>query len=352
MCPPAAARPLALTLALLPLCLGPRPAHALQEGGQWAASSTTATADAGESPEVREWPVPWADSRPRDPYLAPDGKVWFVGQRGDYLAWLDPATGAMERRALPAGTGPHNLILDGDGRVWYAGNRVGNIGTLVPGGTIETIPMPDPAVRDPHTLVFGRAGEIWFTAQGANRVGRLDPRSREVKLIAVPTPNARPYGIVVDGAGRPWLTLFGSPKLATVDPRTLALVEIELPRPEARPRRLAATADGAIWYVDYAAGFLGRYDPRTKAIREWPVPGGRDARPYAMAADDRGRLWLVETGAEPNRLMGFDPESERFFAVTPLASGGGSVRHMVFHAPTRALWFGTDANTIGRARLP
>ena len=318
-----------------------------------ALGAATPASDNGPAVEIREWPVPWEASRPRDPYVAPDGKVWFVGQRGDYLAWLDPASGEMKRHDLPAGTGPHNLIVAPDGRVWYAGNRVANIGLLDPAsGKIETVPMPDPAARDPHTLVFGRGGEIWFTAQGGNFVGRLDPASREVRLVAVPTPDARPYGIVVAADGRPWFVEFGVNKLGTLDSETLALEEVVLPRAEARPRRLAITPDGGIWYVDYAAGFLGRYDPKAKAFAEWPVPGGRESRPYGMVADERGRVWFVETGMEPNRLVGFDPGEERFVSITPIASGGGAVRHMVYHAPDRAIWFGTDANTVGRAVLP
>jgi virginiamycin B lyase len=107
-----------------------------------------------------------------------------------------------------------------------------------------------------------------------------------------------------------------------------------------------------VWYVDYAQGRLGRYRPSSGLVDEWPVPGGREAKPYAMAADDRDRIWFVESGPEPNRLVGFDPAEERFFGITELESGGGSVRHMVFHAPTRTLWFGTDANTLARAELP
>jgi len=33
-------------------------------------------------------------------------------------------------------------------------------------------------------------------------------------------------------------------------------------------------------------------------------------------------------------------------------SGGGTVRNMVFDARGNVIWFGSDANTIGRARLP
>lgn len=82
------------------------------------------------------------------------------------------------------------------------------------------------------------------------------------------------------------------------------------------------------------------------------MPGGPDARPYAMTVDDRDRLWLVETGAQPNRLVGFDPGIGAFTAGAAIPSGGGTVRHMIFHAPSGAIWFGTDQNTIGRATVP
>ncbi|MGH7256262.1 MAG: virginiamycin B lyase family protein [Nitrospirales bacterium] len=302
---------------------------------------------------ITEWSVPWEGTRPRDPFVDQRGKVWFVGQQGGYLAVLDPGTGTFERFDLEPGAGPHNLIVDGQGAVWYTGNRSAHIGKRDPDtGQIRTYTMPDPSVRDPHTLICDQSGHIWFTAQQGNAVGRLTMETGEIRLIPVPTPRARPYGLVIDPRQRPWFTEFGANKLGTVDPATLTLQEVSLPRAEARPRRLAATSDGAIWYVDYAEGYLGRLDPDTKTVKEWPVPGGSNAHPYAMAADDRDRLWFVETGLHPNRLVGFDPQAGRFFNLTEIPSGGGTVRHMVFHPPTGTIWFGTDANTIGRAKVP
>jgi virginiamycin B lyase len=70
-----------------------------------------------------------------------------------------------------------------------------------------------------------------------------------------------------------------------------------------------------------------------------------------MAQDHLGRIWFVESGFQPNRFVGFDPASEVFFSIQELESGGGTVRHMFFHEPTRSVWFGTDTNTIGSARL-
>ena len=300
--------------------------------------------------EIQEWEVPYENSRPRDPYVAPDGKIWFVGQRTHYAAVFDPKTGEFKKYDLPAGAGPHNLVVDDEGTVWYTGNRVGNLGKLDPAtGKIETFPMPDSAVRDPHTMTFGKNGQMFFTAQGGNHIGRFNPATGEVKLAKVQTPRARPYGIEVDSKGTVWVNLFGTNKLAKVDPATLEITEIPLPRPEARDRRIAITSDDRIWYVDYAGGYLGRYDPATQQFKEWRAPSAERSRPYAMTVDDQDRLWFVETGPSPNNLVGFDPASEQFFSVTPIESGAGAVRHMVYHGPTKSIWFGTDENTLGRA---
>ena len=209
---------LVLTLALVG-CGQPAPEPAVEE----PVSASEAEV------EITEWPVPWEDTRPRDPYVGPQNRVWFVGQQGDYIASFDPTTGDFTRFDLDPGTGPHNLIVDDAGNVWYAGNRAAHIGKLDPeSGEITKFPMPDPAAGDPHTLVFDQNGDIWFTVQAGNFVGKLWPRSGEIQLIAMPTEGARPYGIVIDSNNRPWIVEFGVNKIATVDPDTMALEEITL----------------------------------------------------------------------------------------------------------------------------
>lgn len=303
--------------------------------------------------DIEEWEVPWSMSRPRDPWVDGQGRVWFVGQVDDYVAYLEPESGEFTRFDLEPGAGPHNVIVGADGMVWYAGNKMSHIGRLDPEtGDIEEFWMPEEAARDPHTLAFDSGGNIWFTVQGGNYVGHLTIETGDVELVEVPTRSARPYGIVVGPDDRPWIAEFGSYKIATVDPESFELVEYELPREGARPRRLQRTSDGAVWYVDYADGYLGRLDPASGGIEEWPVPGGERAGAYGMAVDDRDRLWFVESTIRPNRLVGFDPASRQFFSITDVPSGGGTVRHMYFHPPTREIWFGTDTNNIGRARIP
>jgi virginiamycin B lyase len=71
-----------------------------------------------------------------------------------------------------------------------------------------------------------------------------------------------------------------------------------------------------------------------------------------MVVDDKDRLWFVETGSNPNLMVSFDPAAGKFSSITEIPSGGGVVRHMYFHPPTREIWFGTDTNFIGRAKVP
>jgi virginiamycin B lyase len=107
-----------------------------------------------------------------------------------------------------------------------------------------------------------------------------------------------------------------------------------------------------VWYVDYAAAYVGRYDPKTKQFKEWLPPTGANARPYAMALDDVQRVWFADTGVQPNRLMAFDARSEQFVANVELTNARGAVRHMIFHGPSRTLWFGSDTGYLVRARVP
>ncbi len=304
-----------------------------------------------DSLDIREWQVPYERSRPRDPFAASATSVWFVGQRTGYLAHLDTESGEFMQVELKDGSGPHNLIVGSDGVVWYAGNLNRLIGRYDPATKeLEEIMMPDAAARDPHTLIFDEGEEnIWFTVQGGNMMGRLNIESRKVDLIRSRTARSRPYGIKLAPDGSVWVVLFGSNKLAHINPETLEHDEIELPRSGARPRRLEVLDDGRVWYVDYAKGMLGVYDPGSKDFNEWQMPQGKGARPYGMASDSSGNLWMVASGVQPNVFVGFSPETESFFAATELESGGGTIRHMHYHEPSGAVWFGTDTNYVGRA---
>jgi virginiamycin B lyase len=306
-----------------------------------------------DSIQIREWKVPWEKTRPRDPYVAADGRIWFCGQAGNYIAVLDPRSGDFKRYELSENTMPHNLIIDREGFIWYAGNMNAHIGKLDPKtGNITKFPMPDPRAKDPHTLTFDRAGNIWFTVQNGAFVGHLNTKSGQVDLVKTPD-GSRPYGIMMNTKDQPWFNLFGTNKIGTIDPKTMQLREYMLPNDRARGRRIALTSDDMVWYVDYTRGFLGRLDPATGKVDELASPGGPNSLPYALTVDDKDRLWYSEnTPNKPNRIVGYDPRSRSFVPGIEIPSGGQTVRHVIYHRPTKSLWFGTDANTMARVTLP
>lgn len=302
---------------------------------------------------IRDWKVPWDKTVPRDPFADQQGHVWFVGQMGNYVARLDPARGEFKRYEIDAGTYPHDLVVDRQNSVWFTGNRNGRIVHLDPQtGKLKTYLMPDSTVRDPHTMTFDTKGDAWFTAQSAGVVGKLTIADGAIRLWRL-AKDSRPYGIVLDSKGRPWFDEFGTNKIGTIDPATGELKEYTLPSDRTRPRRIAMTSDGVIWYSDYTRGYLGRLDPATGKVEEFAMPSGPASLPYAMATDDQDRIWVAETGIQPNALVAFDPKSRRWVASVPVgAKAPNTVRHMTFDKKTRQLWYGSDQNFIGGVKVP
>ena len=306
--------------------------------------------------EPKEFTVPWQQTRPRDPVQDKQGRVWFVGQTGNYVAYLDAKSGEFKQFQVAAGTNPHNINLDENGGVWFTGNRNSRIVQLIPEtGELKTFMMPDTTVRDPHTMIWGKDGVAWFTAQQSQRVGRFDRKTGEIKLWRPSQPRSNPYGIVLDSKGQPWFDLFATNRIGTIDPTTLEYKEFVLPGERARPRRIALTSDDGVWYGDYSQGMLGRLDPKTGKVEEFAMPSGAGSLPYAMTSDDQDRVWLAETGVQPNRLVAFDTKTKAWVANIPIPSNGSdrnTIRHMTYNRATRQIWFGTDAGTIGHVNVP
>lgn len=320
----------------------------------------TAVSAAQQTPasptDPREWTVPYgAETRPRDPYADAQGRVWFVGQNGNYIAYLDSRTNQFKRYEIDPGTHPHNLVVE-KGMVWFTGNRNNRIVRLDPAtGKLTTYMIPDSTVRDPHTMIFDKkTGVAWFTAQNSGVVGRFDPGTGQFRLWRS-GDGTRPYGIVLDSRGQPWFDLFGTNRIGTIEPGSAVIRTYAIGTERTRPRRIAITSDDQIYWGDYSRGFVGHLNPRTGATQEWAMPAGGVSLPYGMATDDRDVIWLAQNGQTntPATLVAFDPRTKTFGAELPVGRPGpNTIRHMMFDPTTRQLWFGTDQGTIGRIVVP
>ena len=318
-------------------------------------ATAAVAAHAQVSVPINEFSVPWGrEGRPRDPAVAPDGNVFFVGQEASYIARLDPRTGQFKKYEIDASAHPHNCIVDPQGQVWFSGNTNGTLNRLDPAtGKVSTFTVGE-GVRDPHTLVFDKKGNIWFTAQNSNAVGYFDVAASKFRVVKMPVPEGRrtsnPYGIVLDSKGRPWFNLFGTNTIGTLDPVTFELKTYKLANDSTRDRRIGITTDDKLYYTDYTRGRLGRLDPATGKADEWMLPGGPASLPYAMTVDDQDRVWVAESNpSKPNRLVGFDPKTQKFFSISELKGEKNTIRYMVFDRKSKQIWFGSDAGFIGKA---
>jgi virginiamycin B lyase len=301
----------------------------------------------------KEWTTPTLGQRSRDPVQAPDGTIWWVGQWGNLMGQINPATGAMKEYPLPANAKPHTVTPDTKGNMWYTGNVNATVGYLDPKtGKITEYKMPDPNAKDPHTLIFDRKGIAWFTLQNSNMLGRLDPATGDIKLVTMKTANSKPYGINEDADGNLWIACNGSNCLVKVNAATMELTEVKLPIPATTVRRLDIAADGIIWYVNSSQGKLGRYNPKSGEIKEWDSPSGPKSHPYAILVVD-GIVWYNESGVRPDPLVRFDPKTETFQSWA-IPSGGvhaGIVRHMRADKDGNLLIHQSSTNRIIRVNV-
>ena len=314
-----------------------------------AAVSATTIAGAVQA-NFKEWPLAMKGAFPHDPYVGPDGYVWYTGQQGNVIGRVDPKTGEFKDYPLKTrGSGPHGLVGDKAGNIWFTAQGGGYIGKLDPKtGEVTEHKLTDGA-RDPHTPIFDQQGVLWFTVQGSNMVGRLDPKTGAMKVVQVPTPRSSPYGIVVNSKGVPFFAEFGSNKIASIDPKTMEIKEYALPNQNTRPRRIAITSDDVIWYGDYSRGYLGMYDPKTGQSKEWKSPGAEDSQPYGITALN-DVIYYSESGVTPNTLVRFDPKTEKF-QTWVIPAGGGVVRNMMPTPDGKLALAESGRNTVALVEL-
>lgn len=302
--------------------------------------------------DIREWLIPWEKSKPGGPFADSSGRVWFASESGNYIANMSPESGEFNRYDLVIGTGPANLVIDAEKNIWFSAKKGRHIGKMNPAtGQVTPHNMPERKARDPHSLVLDRGGNVWFSVRESNYIGMVNRASNSVSLIRLQERKMLPTGLIVDVHGVPWAAGAGSNKLLRVNAADMSVSEIALPREKSRPAALATTSDGAVWYADFALGAIGRYNPETMVFTEWPMPGGEDSKPFGITRDRDDRIWVVETGVVPNRFVGFDSASLTFLTETDIPSGAGTVRSLHYRESAGEIWFTTDTNYIGRARI-
>ncbi|HVM17762.1 MAG TPA: hypothetical protein VM290_09295 [Gaiellaceae bacterium] len=303
---------------------GARAAVARVAAGGWDALLRPRTPS-----RFQEWDVRGNRSLPRgvhphDIWPAGDGTVWYTGQFNSTMGRLNPATGRYHEIPLGAGASPHGVISDAAGNAWITDqglNAIVRVDRITEQVTVYPIPAPQSA---PNTATFDKRGVLWFTGYGG-WYGRLDPRVGTVEVWPAPR-GFGPYGIDTTPAGDVWFVSLDGGYLARIDVDTAALTVYDPPSRNAGTRRVWSDSRGRLWVTESNARKLALYDPAAAQWREWNLPAGAAASPYAVWVDEQDKVWITDFGT--NALLRFDPATERFESF-PYPSGNSLVRQIV-----------------------
>jgi virginiamycin B lyase len=290
--------------------------------------------------KISEWAVPTPQFA-RDPAPGPDGNIYIAVMHGNRIAKFDTRAKTFREWTLPDGARPHGLAVAKDGRIFYTGNGNGSIGELDPAtGKVRSHFTPSRG-GGPHTVVFDAAGDVWFTGQAGGYLGKLERASGKVSEFPMP---GGPYGLAIDKAGRIWVCRMGANAMGVFDPKTGKTAELRT-GPGSRPRRVAAAPDGTLWVTYYGNGRLAKIDPAAmRVVKEYPMPAGSRAGPYAVTVDGAGRVWANEIDTDTVAML--DPATERF-RVFQLPSKGTGIRKAIVDAEGRYWYMGSHNGRLG-----
>ena len=258
--------------------------------------------------EAKYFPVQAGD-HPHDVAPAPDGTVWYTGQRAGVLGRLDPKTGGVERIPLGKGSAPHGVIVGPDGAAWVTDGGQNAIVRVDPISK-EVKAWPLPASRggaNLNTAAFDGRGRIWFTGQ-TGIYGRLDPATGKMDVWDAPK-GVGPYGITATPSGDIYYVSLAGSFLGKPDLETGETTVIEPKTKDAGTRRVWSDSKGRLWVSEWNVGNLSVYDPASKSWTVHKLPGDQP-HTYAVYVDEKGKVWVSDFGA--NAILSFDPKSEAF----------------------------------------
>jgi len=274
--------------------------------------------------EVKYFNVPQGD-HPHDVAPAPDGTVWYTGQRAGVLGRLNPDTGQVDRIPLGEGSAPHGVIIGPDAAPWVTEGGTNSIVRVDP-RTREVKRWPLPETRgyvNLNTATFDRKGILWFTGQ-SGVYGRVDPSSGKVEAWKAPKGTG-PYGITTTPNGEVWYASLAGDHIAKIDTVSGDALIVSPPKPGVGPRRIWSDSKGLLWVSFWNTGEIGRYDPMNKAWKVWNLPKSKGGC-YAIYVDNNDKIWVTDFVA--NAIIRFDPATEAFESF-PSDKRGASVRQLL-----------------------
>ncbi len=285
-------------------------------------------------------PFPW-DQEIHDPFIAPDGNIWFSLPTSNVLGKLDPHGLDPESRfkTFPVDASlnvlMHGLTVDSKGHVYWAELIGGRLGEFDPAsGKITRHVLP--AEGSVFQVATDKNDNIWYNQIHGSCAGRMDAKTRQVSQWCTPTPDSSPYGMAIDQKGNAWLAAVAKGLVIKVDPVADVVTEYTPPTQHAGVRRLGVDSKGIVWFSEYSASQLGSLNPATGKITEYKFPL-RFTQPYETWPDKSDNIWC--TDATYASLVKFN-QADKKFTYYPLPQQRWDVPKIEVEA-NNTIWFGS-----------
>lgn len=256
------------------------------------------------------------ESRPVGIAFAPDDEgepdaVWIAASFDDKIIRLTPATREIREYPVPgAQSWPFNVAVARDGSVWFTQRNAGSLGRLDPDtGTFTMIPIGDGTLGPAGLGIDRERGTVWFTLSRGDAIGSFDPATDAVRLYRMGETSTGlvdgPAGLAVGPAGDVWFARLDG-EIGHLAPGAGEIERIRLPASASRPAGIAVGPDGDVWTLALDGNVVVRYRVASGELDVLPIPTGsadahpsfppraRTSRPFGLAFDLRGNLWFSE----------------------------------------------------------
>ena len=267
-----------------------------------SAGASISVVDMATQQEVRRIPVL---REPHHLVLSPDGKSLLVGDTaGNEMLFLDPATGAIQKR-IPIAD-PYQLGFSPNGRFLVVAGLARNQIDVYEAPGMKLLKRFPVIATPSHVAYAPDSGAVYVTLQDSDRLVAID--LKKLELLWNQPVGKTPAGVLWLN-GKLLVADMGTDYVAQIDPadgRTLAKIQTGK-----GAHNLFLSPDRKIlWVNNRAGGTTVALDATTlKLIRGYTIPGGPDDIDFAPD----GKLWITRRWAEKVAVL--DPATGSYQTV-------------------------------------
>jgi streptogramin lyase len=235
--------------------------------------------------------------------------IWVANSGEGTISKLDTGSGMELARYTVCGN-PSRTSVDSQGNCWVGCRSDGKVAKIL---------------LDPDSCVDKNGNgkvdtSVDTNGNGTIEAGEMLPEGQDecVQFVVQPDGSTVARAVAVDKEDHAWVGFWKSRRIRRLNPNTGASeAEVVVPSSAGRPYGMAIDAKGRIWISLRDPGWLGMVDPSKEPLKVnlWSVPGNT----YGIAVDINNVVWLA--GGESQQIHWLDPEVGKINTISLCCHG-------------------------------